>query len=228
MLPLRGTAAALAALGLVVGTACGSGGGASAPAPPRSSVFGAVGGSITRLAIEGYNELGGARAWDDARLAPYGGGDIEAWAGQIGFPSSPFWGTFRDALASEPGTDEIWWNILVRFRDDPPPVMLTTIDRQQVLLVAQEIRRLAGGAIPIYVSPMPDYGEGTGCTVAGTAGVRISELMVDFAVDEGIALRGPVLEDITVSTYNGPGDPCHQGPVGREQHGRTLRAFFGG
>lgn len=217
----------LAVLGLLAQTDCG-GGSTSGPAPVRSSVFGAVGGSITRFAIQGYNDLGGTRAWDDSLLGEYGGGDISNWVNEIGSAGSPFWGTFEDVLATEPGTDQIWWNILVRFRNDPPPVVLTPGDRQAVIAVAEEIHRLAGQSIPIYVSAMPNFEPETGCTVTGTAGVELSRLMTEFAVDEGIAQPGPVLEDITVSNYNGPSDPCHQGPTGREQHGAALRAFFGG
>lgn len=191
-------------------------------------MFGAVGGSITRFAIEGYNRLGGTRAWNDARLEEYGGGDIAAWSSEIGLAGSIYWGIFQEELSSEPGTDEIWWNILVTNRNDPAPVFLTPADKDAVIAVANEIRRLAGQSIPIYVSDMPDYGPATGCTIAGSAGVELARLMAEFAVNQGLALPGPDLENITVATYNGPNDPCHQGIAGREQHGQTLRAFFGG
>lgn len=216
-----------AALALLAGTAC-DGGGGGGPTRPPASVFGAVGGSLTRLAIEGYNELGGSRGWPDEELVEYGGGVIDLWAAQIGQPGRT-WAIFESVLASEPGTDQIWWHILVHRRNGPPPAALSPADQQLVLEVAAEIERLAPG-VPLFASPIPDYAPelAAACPQITETDERISALMVDFAVSRGLAERGPTLAPMTSANNNGPGDPCHQGPLGRQQHGRDLRAFFGG
>ena len=192
------------------------------------SVFGVVGSSLARWAIVGYNSIGGSRGWSNEAVAEYGGGGITAWLDDIGSPSSRYWSRFRAGLESEPGTDQIWWQIAVRQRNDPPPVALLPSDQQTVLRVAEEIRAIVGHGMVIFVSPMPEFDEATGCGVPGSAGAEISRLMADFAADQGVALRGPDMQRITTQNYNGPNDPCHQGPLGREQHGQVLRDFFGG
>jgi hypothetical protein len=216
-----------AGLAAAVLLSCGGSGGGS-PTQPRPSVFGAVGASITRLAIQGYNEIGGTRAWDDEQLVEYGGAAIDVWAAQIGQPQSPLWGIFESMLAAEPGTDQVWWHVLVSFRPGPPPEALSAEDRQDVQDVAAEIRRLVGDQVPIYASPFPEYAESAGCGEISEASFAVSELMVEFAIQHGLAEPGPSLRPITAETNNGPSDPCHQGPAGRQQHGEDLQAFFGG
>ncbi len=212
---------------LLAGLACGGGSGGKPTTPPRS-VFGAVGGSLTRLAIAGYNSIGGSRGWPDGELAEYGGASISVWAREIGQPGARTWSIFQGLLEAESGTDQIWWHILVRKRSGPPPAALSPADQQMVLEVGEEIRRRVGPGMPIYASPIPLYAPAVECEPVSPTDERISQLMVDFAVARGLAERGPTLRPITNGNNNGPSDPCHQGPLGREQHGRELRAFFGG
>jgi hypothetical protein len=223
--PQRFAAAApvLAAI-LLAGPACD--GGSSSPTSPPATAFGAVGGSLTHLAIRGYNEIGGTAGWPHGELVEYGGGVIDVWAAEIG-GSGPKWPIFTSVLAAEPATDRIWWQILVRRRPGSPPATLSAADQQLVREVAAEIGRLAPG-LPVFASPLPVFGPGVGCEPVGETDERISRLMVDYAVSQGLAQRGPTLAPITVQNYNGPQDPCHQGPVGRAEHGSELRAFFGG
>ena len=217
-----------AVLALTLPACGGGGGGGGSPTQPRPSVFGAVGASITRLAIEGYNTIGGTRAWDDQELVEYGGAGIGVWAEQIGQPGSLVWGIFQSMLAAEPGTDQIWWHVLVKFRPGPPPDVLSPEDMQMVDDVAAEIRRLVGPGVPIFASPFPEYTESAGCGEISPASLAVSNLMVDYAIHQGLAQPGPELRPITSETNNGPGDPCHQGPLGKQQHGEDLQAFFGG
>ena len=213
---------------VVVLPACGGGGGSNSPTAPRPSVFGAVGASLTRLAIEGYNSIGGTRGWDDTQLGEYGGAGVGIWAEEIGQPDSRVWTLFDSMLQAEPGTDQIWWHLLVRFRSEPPPEVLSDSDRQQVIDVGMEIRRLVGSGVPIYVSPFMDFEESAGCGEISPTSIIVSKLMAEFAIHQGLAEPGPELRPITGENNNGPGDPCHQGPLGREQHGEDLQAFFGG
>lgn len=209
---------------LLAGVTCGGEG----PAAPRPSVFGAVGASVTRLAIQGYNEIGGSRAWPDEPLAVYDGAGVELWAQQIGQSGSPLWNTFRNRLQADPGTDQIWWHLLPLLRGGPTPNTLSPADQQLVRRVGNEIRRLVGPSVPIYVSPFFDYEPSTNCTEIGQIQIAVSKLMAQYAIQQGLAEPGPELRPLTGSNNNAPGDPCHQGPVGRQQHGQDLRDFFGG
>ena len=213
---------------LIVAGLLASCGGSGSPARPEMSVFGVVGSSLARWAIVGYNSIGGSRGWSNEAVAEYGGGGIMAWLDGIGSPSSRYWTLFRVGLEREPDTDQIWWQIAVAQRNDPPPVALLPSDQQAVLRVAEEIRAIAGQGMVMFVSPMPEFSEATGCSVPGSAGVELAQLMTDFAVSQGVALRGPDMQRITTQNYNGPQDPCHQGEAGRVQHGQALLDFFGG
>ena len=205
----------------------GGGGGGGGPTQPPLSVFGAVGASLTQLAIEGYNSIGGTRGWPDEELGVYGGAGIARWAAEIGQPGSKLWRVFRSLLESQPGTDQIWWHI-VPFFNGPTPTVLSPADQDIVIRVGDEIRRLVGPSMPIYASPTPNYAPSSGCTEISKASVQLARLMVDFAVAQGLAEPGPRLRPITSETNNGPGNPCHQGAKGRQQHGQDLRNFFGG
>ena len=208
--------------------ACGGGGGSGSPTSPRPSVFGTVGASITYLAIQGYNSIGGSRSWPDEELVAWGGAGISVWADDIGKPGSQRWGVFRSLLESEPGTDQIWWHLLVVFRTGPPPTVLSARDKELVIAVGTEIRRLAGQSTPIYVSPFPDYAPSAKCGEISQTSIEVSKLMAEFAIQQGLAQPGPKLRPITGKNNGGQEDPCHQGPVGRQQHGQDLRNFFGG
>lgn len=219
LLPIASVASLLVAF-----TACSG----SNPAAPRPSVFGAVGASVTRLAIQGYNEIGGSRAWPDGPLVTYDGAGIELWAQQIGQPGSPLWNTFRNRLQADPGTDQIWWHVLPLFRGGPVPQSLSPADQQLVRSVGNEIRRIVGPSLPIYASPFFDYEPSTNCMEISQTQIAISRLMAEYAIQQGLAEPGPELRPLTGSNNAGPTNPCHQGPVGRKQHGQDLRDFFGG
>ncbi|MGH9464061.1 MAG: hypothetical protein ACRD0X_00320 [Thermoanaerobaculia bacterium] len=220
----RAVAFALLLLGT---TSCGGDSGSSPTEPVLpSGIFGVVGGSVTRFAIQGYIEVGGTRSWSFDDISAYGGGHVALWAEQVGDPGSQYWAAFAAALARHPTTSQVWWHIMVRRRDDPPPVRLTPADIADLEAVAAEIRRRAPGT-SLYASPLPDFDPAVGCTAPGTAGVELSRLMVDHVVEAGLAQRGPQLAPIDLTTYNGPSDPCHQGAAGRIAHGQDLAAFFG-
>jgi hypothetical protein len=201
---------------LVVATAC-DGGGSSPTAPPTDTleVWGAVGCSQTRDAIDGYHRVGGSRGWPVEEIRGYGGGALFEWANT----ANSRWSLFQAALDAH-GADAVWLELCVKERSDPSP---TRDDLIAAETIALEIRRRAPTAV-LYVSALNEY-EGIVCQLSGPDGPAVSQGLADHLIALRLARRGPVVGPLDASTTRP--DRCHANQQGEDLQGEQLRAFFG-
>jgi len=87
-------------VGLLTTTAASA---ATVPAAGQPNSVGVVGGSITKLAVQGYRDQGGTVIWP-----PYdiGGGTIFAWK-----DNPAYFHLFEQMLSQFPNTSQVWWQL---------------------------------------------------------------------------------------------------------------------
>ena len=183
----------------------------TSPATPPT--MGLVGCSMTVDAAEGMRTAGASYVWGIRGLG-YGGGSIARWSN----PRDPrgLWERFDAALAAEPETEAIWWQLCTSGAEDD------NFDR--ALAVLSEIESRVPEAA-IYVSAQPGYEDGHVCSSAGPDGPRLMQDVADKLVETGRVQAGPVLPPLRSDHLV---DDCHAGPEGKEQMAQAIDGFFAG
>jgi hypothetical protein len=177
------------------------------------STVGYLGCSPTWQTVEGYHADGGTRLWPT--LMGYGAGEIPKWYADIG-PSTKYWRIFKQALAAQP-TDVFWFQACLL----TDQVGRTNV-RDAEAIVAH-IRELVPGAT-VYMSAMTGMDPPDSCGKASAATVAHTQQIVDTAVADGVALRGPVMPALPSSMTS---DPCHPDAAGEAFLGHTLLVWLG-
>lgn len=214
MLPRCTAAAVVAGLALAVAVA-----GPPVSATEETETIGYVGGSITHLAVLGYEDLGGDELWS-AEEYHIGGGTIFAWAED----GSKYFVAFDQQVDANGMPVSLWWQLAAHDRN------LDGMSANEVYAVVLDVLggiRNRVGDIPVYASAMARYAPDTGCYQAGHAvAPRRMQKMVDRLVADGLVLAGPRMPLLRQEHLNSP-TSCHQNEVGQKRHGRVLLAFFG-
>lgn len=184
-------------------------------------MIGAIGPSLTRFAIEGRNSLPKSPFWPNESFEEYGGGDLESWGGPWWRPRvRHYWGEFFASIDSYGVPSAVWVMVVLRRQStDPTPEQIKMFER-----LIRRAKKHAPGA-EIVVSGMFEFKPWSLCPSIGPASYRASwQIIRHTRIYRAI---GPDLHPLDPSNYNGPGDPCHQGPELRLTHGRELREYFG-
>jgi len=186
-----------------------------AASPPNS--IGVVGGSITRLAVDGYHTLGGTAIWPSYQI---GGGTIFAWQ-----RDPAYFSRFEQQLSLYPGTSAIWWQLAAHDYD------LDGVTQQQAyataVAVLDGIRQRTRPGTVVHASVMAAYAPDTGCYLNGTVVDAPAQLrtILDRLVSNGLVQRGPTMPILQRSDLQGNG--CHQNETGQRKHGQVLLNYFG-
>jgi hypothetical protein len=188
----------------------------SVAAAPANSV-GVVGGSITKLAVDGYHTLGGRAIWPSYQI---GGGTIFAWQND-----PTYFARFEQQLDRYPGTAAVWWQLAAHDRD------LDAVTAEQAyataVAVLDGIRQRTQPGTVVHASVMASYAPDTGCYLSGTvvnAPARLRTILIQL-VDAGLVQRGPSMP--TLQRNELQGDGCHQNDLGQRKHGQVLLDYFG-
>ncbi len=220
---------ALVACGLVL-AACGGGGAGTAettePDPvtpsdqgsdpvalPATVRVGAVGCSVTLNAVAGTHFLGSDLMWPHTSLN-YGGGSINVWALELSSLST-YWGSFDLALAANPDTDAIWFQLC----SDLAGASQDTFENAQVVI--NEILNRAPG-VRVFVSAQHAYSDGV-CNITGPDGPTRMQALAEQLVAAGFAEAGPVVGPLSMSQTL---DGCHANEEGALILGAQLLEFF--
>lgn len=184
-----------------------------------SETIGYVGGSITSLAVVGYETLGGDELWATEGY-PIGGGTIFSWA-ETG---SIYFARFDEQIGAKGAPASLWWQLAAHDHD------LAGMSNPEIYAVALDVlekTRDRVGDIPVYASAMARYAPETGCYQRGHAvAPRRMEKIVNRLLDQGLVEQGPPMPRLLQKHLNGPAS-CHQNDLGRARHGQVLLAFFG-
>jgi len=188
-------------------------------ADEAAQTIGYVGGSITDLAVVGYEDLGGDELWSSEDY-PIGGGTIFAWAE----PGSTYFTRFDSQIAANGAPSSIWWQLAAH--DSDLDGMTSSEVYAVVLDVLGKIRNRVGD-IPVHASAMARYAPETGCYQRGHAlAPRRMERMADRLVAGGLVEEGPRMPVLHQKHLDGA-TSCHQNELGQARHGRALLEFFG-
>lgn len=208
--------AVVAAVAALLSSTASSFAAPSVAAPPANSI-GVVGGSVTRLAVDGYHTLGGTAIWPSYQI---GGGTIFAWQND-----PTYFARFEQQLSLYPGTSVVWWQLAAHDYD------LTGVTQQQAyatsVAVLDGIRQRTRSGTVVYASVMAAYAPDTGCYLSGTvvnAPTRLAAIL-DRLVSDGLVRRGPAMP--TLERTELQGDGCHQNDLGQRKHGQVLLNYFG-
>jgi len=209
--------AVVVVVGLLSTTAAA--GAATVPATGQANSVGVVGGSITKLAVQGYRDHGGTVVWP-----PYdiGGGTIFAWK-----DSPAYFRLFEQMLSQFPNTSQVWWQ-LAAHDYDLPGLTLGQLYTTSVT-VLNGIRQRTGPNTLVVASVMADYAPDTGCYLRGIVVQAPATLqaVLDRLVSEGLVTAGPHMPTLHRDELQNNGDNCHQNPLGQQHHGRVLHDYFG-
>ena len=179
--------------------------------PMTEGWVGLVGCSMTVDAAQGYREVGGSALWAPAQLG-YGRGTVRRWA-DTG-DRLDFWSNFDAALARQPDTEAIWWELCTSG--------VAEDDLDHASIVMDELRRRVGD-VPVYVSAQPAYTDGHVCDSAGPGGPEAMQALADSLIDTDQVSTGPRLAPLSRDQLS---DGCHADEGGRAQMGRDLMSFF--
>lgn len=202
-------------VGLLTPTAANA---VTAPAAQPNSV-GVVGGSITKLAVQGYRDLGGTVIWPPYQI---GGGTIFAWQNN---PS--YFNLYQQMLSQFPTTSSVWWQLAAHDYD------LQGVTLQQMyatsVAVLNGIRQRTGANTAVYASVMADYAPDTGCYTSNVVVQAPAKLqaVLDRLVSEGRVVSGPHMPTLHRDELQNNGDNCHQNTLGQQHHGQVLHDYFG-
>ncbi|HEX9991361.1 MAG TPA: hypothetical protein VGB14_00395 [Acidimicrobiales bacterium] len=196
---------------LTIGTPVGVGAG-------RKAI---MGGSLTRHAA---NEAGREQpdsGWDlrypdsVAGVPVYDGGTLGNWHEEF----ADRWAALVSYEATTP-EPVVWWFQVLLHQDD---VLLYT--ESQLAGFADDLVTAMRGLydVPIYVSPMPYYEEGTRCSVDDES-VQITERIVAHLVADEGCLVGPVMPLVEARLVQETS--CHLLDEGRAVQAAVLLAFF--
>jgi Ca2+-binding RTX toxin-like protein len=191
-----------------------AGGAAAAPAPLPSAAgaLGVVGCSNTAQHVQGYRA---ASEIDQIPYYPMGGLSFEVWGDPAVASHPSAWGRY-DASRPTAGYQAVWVMLCLRADDDHDPNALLTE------VVGQIHARDAG--IPVYVSPINEYGAGHVCGRVGpdafTTGLAtIAWGIANLGVEPG-PVTGPLTPDLLSL------DLCHLNPSGVALVGDQLADWF--
>jgi hypothetical protein len=187
-------------------------------APLSPNTVGVVGGSITKLAVQGYRDLGGTTIWPPYQI---GGGTIFAWRND-----SSYFTLYEQMLTQFPNTSSVWWQLAAHDYD------LQGLSTQQVyntaVAVLTGIRQRTGAATVVYGSVMASYAQDTGCYLNGVVvtAPAILQSVLDRLVGNGLVVAGPLLPTLHRDELQDNGENCHQNALGQRHHGQVLLAYF--
>ena len=192
---------------------------AIAPAAAQPNSVGVVGGSITKLAVQGYRDQGGTIIWP-----PYdiGGGTIFAW-----LDDPAYFHLYEQMLSQFPNTSRVWWQLAAHDYDLPG------VTQQQLyttsVTVLNGIRQRTGPNTVVMASVMADYAPDTDCYLNGIVVQAPTKLqaVLDRLVSEGLVTAGPRMPTLHRDELQDNGDNCHQNTLGQQHHGRVLHDYFG-
>lgn len=171
-------------------------------------IFGLVGCSTTRDAVDGYVALGGNLVWDlDDQ---YAGGSIDRWS----TADSRKWQDFERLLAANGYPGRLWWQLCTGGENVP------TIETARAVL-AEIHRRLPG--VPIYASAQPGYADGHVCRMAGADGPQMMSDFVEILVNSGEVNAGPTIGPLSKAQTK---DGCHANEAGQALMGGQLADFI--
>jgi len=183
--------------------------------PPTRGTVGYLGCSLTWQTVEGYHAVGGVRLWPV--YEGMGSGEISVWAQELQGQPPAHWSVFDHALALDPA-HTFWIQACFMTSEIAPDNV------QQGEAVVAHIRELVPNA-KVYVSPMNTWDPPDICGKADPTAVANAQHVVDALVQEGVALRGPVLPPLPQSETE---DACHPDATGEALLGRALLRWLGG
>lgn len=184
---------------------------AASPSSQAKYSIGYVGCSNTMQSVEGYHKTSGNKGllWE-----PYvtGGMSIEKWAN----PNNAIWRLYDQQLARY-GQPTAVWIQLCEHEDRP-----VTYDAVKQMIDNLKVHTPNA---TLYISPLNSYDPNTLCSFLGQDGTDDIVVFTNQAIQDGLAIRGPLLGPLTQSlTVN---DRCHPNPRARVQIlGPQLQAFF--
>jgi hypothetical protein len=202
-------------VGLLTPTAANA---ATAPVTAQPNSVGVVGGSITKLAVQGYRDLGGTVIWPPYQI---GGGTIFAWQN-----NPTYFTLYQQMLNQFPTTSKVWWQLAAHDYD------LQGLTLQQIyatsVAVLNGIRQRTGTNTVVTASVMADYAPDTGCYLNNTVVQAPAKLqaVLDRLVSEGRVVAGPHMPTLHRDELQDNGDNCHQNTLGQQHHGRVLHDYF--
>lgn len=181
----------------------------TATAPPGSGFVAYIGCSQTKLAVLGYENLGGTRF----EVYETGGGQINLWSRDDG----EYWAAFDAAVAGKTLTAG-WMEICITASNE---TTTTYQDVEDALAVFRS--KLPEGA-SIYASGLEIYQPVDSCGIAGPTVPALTRQYADQLAADGLAARGPDLGPLTPGSTT---DGCHPNAAGMELVGGQLLTFFG-
>jgi hypothetical protein len=203
-------------VGLLTATAANA---ETTPVLAQPNSVGVVGGSITKLAVQGYRDHGGTVIWPPYAI---GGGTIFAWQN-----NPTYFQLYEQMLSQFPTTSRVWWQLAAHDYD------LQGVTLQQIyvtsLAVLNGIRQRTGPNTVVDASVMADYAPDTGCYLNNIVVQAPAKLqaVLDRLVSEGRVVAGPHMPTLHRDELQNNGDNCHQNTLGQQHHGQVLHGYFG-
>lgn len=181
-----------------------------------SQQLGVIGCSNTHQHVMGYEEASNlSKMWPSS--------DLDIWGGSIaewGNGSPHYWGSFDENLAKY-GAQGVWIQLCIKAEDtseDAP----TQAQKDLLTSIINDVHERINNAT-IYVSPINGFSNND-CQVTGIYGYSNGVDLSEWAVAEGLAVRGPDTGPFGGSDLRN--DKCHLSDAGIAAAGKQMVAYF--
>lgn len=194
----------------------------SGPAPDPTSVagpIGVIGCSNTDLAVTGYTDVSSV---DKMTTGDLGGGSESNWGNPSDDRYGVYWGIY-DSRRPADGYPAVWVQVCLRTSEHNGA--FDADEQAWTTHIVEQIHSRDPG-IPIWISGINSYADGTVCSAVGVDGPAIAAETSDWAAANlADVFRGPDIGPLQPE-HIGVRDDCHPNSSGQQFLGQQLVAFF--
>lgn len=193
-----------------------------AASPADVTRIGAVGCSITWQHVQAYHDSSSIdKFWPWESVKSYSGGTVANWANPDAEEEDRYWNTFNANAAQYPDTNVVWIQLCFR-ANESSSTGITTEQQSNLTYTINRVKQILPEAT-LIVSPQNGFVM-QDCGATGPYGQLNAVELADWAVSQGLALRGPDTGPLDHSQLRA--DLCHLNKFGSAFVGPQMATFF--